>query len=239
MYRSIEYYQDLVRSLAALPTEVEWSEFKVNNKDPERIAKYISAISNVATLYDRPYGYIVWGKTFIRLWAGVDYSRSYYIALLFFVALYVPLIQNIGITILQARNQMKFRSLLYIFIAAVALILQIVFAKIWGEIGCAIAIAGALFVGQGLVMNYYYFKVQKLDILSFWKEILRMDLAPIILAVLFSVISRLVSIDSWPTLIMWIIIYSVCSCFVLYNYCINSSEKELILSMIGRIKWRR
>ena len=61
MYRSIEYYQDLVRSLAALPTEVEWSEFKVNNKDPERIAKYISAISNVATLYDRPYGYIVWG----------------------------------------------------------------------------------------------------------------------------------------------------------------------------------
>lgn len=41
MNRSIEYYQELVKSLAALPTEVEWAEFKVNNKDPERIAKYI------------------------------------------------------------------------------------------------------------------------------------------------------------------------------------------------------
>lgn len=61
MNRSIEYYQELVRSLAALPTEVEWSEFKVNNRDPERIAKYISAMSNVATLCDRAYGYIVWG----------------------------------------------------------------------------------------------------------------------------------------------------------------------------------
>ena len=59
--RSIEYYQELVRSLAALPTEVEWVEFKVNNKDPERIAKYISGLSNVATLLDRPNAYIVWG----------------------------------------------------------------------------------------------------------------------------------------------------------------------------------
>lgn len=59
--RSSEYYQELVRSLAALPTEVEWVEFKVNNKDPERIAKYISGLSNVATLFDRPNAYIVWG----------------------------------------------------------------------------------------------------------------------------------------------------------------------------------
>lgn len=61
MERSIEYYQELLRSLAALPTEVEWVEFKVNNQDPERIAKYISAMSNEATLCDRAYGYIAWG----------------------------------------------------------------------------------------------------------------------------------------------------------------------------------
>ncbi len=61
MERSVEYYQELVHSLAGLPTEVEWAEFKVNNQDPERIAKYISAMSNEATLCDRAYGYVVWG----------------------------------------------------------------------------------------------------------------------------------------------------------------------------------
>ena len=61
MNRSAEYYHELVKSLSALPAEVEWAEFKVNNRDPVRIAKYISAMSNVATLYDRAYGYIVWG----------------------------------------------------------------------------------------------------------------------------------------------------------------------------------
>lgn len=59
--RTTEYYQELVRSLALLPTEVEWAEFKVNNRDPDRIAKYISGLSNAATLYDRPSAYIVWG----------------------------------------------------------------------------------------------------------------------------------------------------------------------------------
>ncbi len=69
MERSVEYHQELVRSLAALPTEVEWTEFKVNDQDPERIAKYISAMSNEASLCDRVYGYVVsgsnktqWGK---------------------------------------------------------------------------------------------------------------------------------------------------------------------------------
>ena len=37
--RSTEYYQSLLREFIKLPTEVEWIEFKVNNKDPERIAK--------------------------------------------------------------------------------------------------------------------------------------------------------------------------------------------------------
>lgn len=32
MDRSVEYYRELVRSLAALPAEVEWAEFKVNNQ---------------------------------------------------------------------------------------------------------------------------------------------------------------------------------------------------------------
>lgn len=61
MNRSMEYYQELVRLLAALPTEVEWVEFKVNNKEPEKIAKYIAALSNAAALCGRPYGYVVWG----------------------------------------------------------------------------------------------------------------------------------------------------------------------------------
>lgn len=60
--------------------------------------------------------FIVFGKPFIQLWAGAGYEDAYYICLLFFIPLTIPLIQNLGITVLQARNQMKFRSLLYIVV---------------------------------------------------------------------------------------------------------------------------
>ena len=50
-------------------------------------------------------GFFLFGRQFIRLWAGEGYDDAYIISMLFFVPLTVPLIQNLGITILQARNQ--------------------------------------------------------------------------------------------------------------------------------------
>ena len=100
--------------------------------------------------------FIVFGKPFIQLWAGAGYEDAYYICLLFFIPLIIPLIQNLGITILQARNQMKFRSLLYIVIALASLGLSILLAKSYGGYGCALSTSLALFIGQGLVMNIFY-----------------------------------------------------------------------------------
>lgn len=54
-------FESLVRSLAALPDETEWVEFKHNNENPEEIGQYISALSNSAALGRRSAAYIVWG----------------------------------------------------------------------------------------------------------------------------------------------------------------------------------
>jgi len=49
-YRAIDYLQSLVRELVKLPDETEWIEFKCNNKNPQMIGEYISALSNSAAL---------------------------------------------------------------------------------------------------------------------------------------------------------------------------------------------
>lgn len=58
--RSVEYLQSLVRELAKLPDETEWVEFKCNNKQPQMIGEYISALSNSAALANDK-AYLVWG----------------------------------------------------------------------------------------------------------------------------------------------------------------------------------
>jgi ATP-dependent DNA helicase RecG len=54
-------YIEIIDRLRSLSSEVDWCEFKVNNSDPERIGKYISAIANAALYCDEPCGYVVWG----------------------------------------------------------------------------------------------------------------------------------------------------------------------------------
>ena len=181
------------------------------------------------------FGFLTFGRPFVNLWAGPEYSDAYIITCLFFISLYIPLIQNLGITILQARNQMKFRSLLYIVIASVALVLQYFFAKLWGGIGCAFAIAGALFVGQGIIMNVYYRIKQGLDIRRFWVEITKMNLAPAILSILSFIVMQKYAIDNWLTLAVCICLYAFIYIVVLYKLSMNEYERTLFVEPIRKI----
>ena len=53
--------ESMLDDFRGLPAETAWLEFKENMADPVRIAKYISALSNMAAYYGRNAGYLVWG----------------------------------------------------------------------------------------------------------------------------------------------------------------------------------
>ena len=157
--------------------------------------------------------------------------------LLFFISLTIPLIQNLGITILQARNQMKFRSLLYIVIAVVSLVFQIVLAKQYSGLGCAIAIAGALFLGQGLIMNIYYQIKQDLDIISFWKEIGKMSVVPLFIIIVSFFIISFISLNTWLSLGVAIILFSAIYLPLFMHFSMNNYERNLFIApLINRLR---
>lgn len=181
-------------------------------------------------------GFIIFGRQFIELWAGAGYSDAYIISLLFFIPLTVPLIQNLGITILQARNEMKFRSVLYIIIALVSLGMQIVLTRFLGGIGCAMGVSGALVVGQILIMNVYYRRRQDLDIKTFWEEISKMSIIPIVL--IFSsmlVIRHFFALDSWGKLILGIAAFSLVYIPLFFRFSMTDEERNLFISMVHKI----
>lgn len=173
-------------------------------------------------------GFILFGKQFIILWAGEDYVESYPIALIFFISLTAPLIQNTGIAILQARNQMKFRSILYVAISIMSLILQIVLAKKYGGMGCAIAISISLFIGQVLIINIYYNKVQDLQILCFWKEIAKMSIIPIIAILILYPCVKHYPITGVNELLVAIATFTVIYLPLFWKFSMNDYERALL-----------
>jgi len=176
-------------------------------------------------------GFIVFGRSFIELWAGVDYGTSYIIVLIFFIALFIPLVQNTGIIILQARNQMKFRSLLYLAISMLSVVFQIILSQKYGAVGCACAIGGALLLGQGLVMNIYYSRFQGINIALFWHQLATILFPTAILTCVGVFIGHYVDYSNPYVLVAGIMMFVTLYAFVLWNFSLNVYEKNILLGI--------
>lgn len=181
------------------------------------------------------FGFILFGHQFIILWAGPDYSETYYIALLLIVPLTVPLIQNIGITILLARNKVKFRSLFYLVLASGSVILQLIVVKKYGGIGSAAAIALGMILGQWIGMNVYYYKKEQIDIPEFWKQIGKMSIAPVILSIVTFFILRYVKLDSVMELASGILLFVLIYIPLFWKSSMNKYEKDIIYKPVQRV----
>ena len=174
-------------------------------------------------------GFIIFGRQFIILWAGPEYHESYFIALMLLIPLTVPLVQNLGVAVLQARNQMKFRSLVYVAIALLSVGVSIPLSKLYGAIGAACGTVGALVLGQIIIMNIYYHRWQGINILAFWREIFRMSICPIIVVGVAWFVVGQIQLDTVPKLALGIIVFVAVYLPLFWFTSMNSYEKELIL----------
>lgn len=173
-------------------------------------------------------GFTIFGRQFVTLWAGESYITTYSITLIFFFSLICPLIQNVGLTIIQARGQQKFRSLVYLGISVASLVAQIFVTERYGALGCAVVIGVTLFVGQWVIMNIYYHRSQSIDIPMFWKQIIRMALAPVALTVIGLMAVRVCEINTWLRLAVAIGIFCAIYVPVFYALSMNRYEQDIV-----------
>lgn len=181
-------------------------------------------------------GFILFGHQFILLWAGDDYNDTYIIALFFFIPLTIPLIQNIGITILQARNQIKFRALLYLTIAVLSLVGQLLLVEKYGGIGCAAAIGCSLVIGHIIIMNIYYFKKQHIDIPKFWIEIGKMSVTPFILGGITYLILAYVELNTALRLSIGICLFTTVYIPLFWMMSMNNYERDLLYQPLKKLR---
>ena len=183
-------------------------------------------------------GFVLFGKSFIYLWVGPGFKDAYLIGLIILIPLTIPLIQNLGITILQARNQQKFRSLVYIVIALLSLAISIPLAKEYGGVGYALGTSFALIVGNIFVMNIYYYKKIHLNIPFFWKEIIRMTFPIVLVAIVSAFLSNLYGEDNWFSLGVKILLYILSYGIVVWKFVMNPYERNLFWSPVQKVFYR-
>lgn len=170
-------------------------------------------------------GFFIFGRAFISLWVGNEYMDAYYITLLLIGISIIPLTQNLGISVIQAMNKHKFRSVVYIFIALLNVAVSIPLAKMYGGIGAALGSALANLLGQCITMNIYYYKVAKLDIPTYWKNFIKVSFPVLVFALI--IVQGVHHLQfSWIKLIAYIGIYVII--YLIYIFIFHLSKEEKI-----------
>lgn len=180
-------------------------------------------------------GFIIFGRDFINFWAGRDFKEAYWITLLIIIPFTIDLIQNIGLSIMQAQNKYEFRAKVYFVMGLFNLCLAIPLAKLYGGVGCAFATGLSMFLGNGLIMNWYYLKVTKLDIFRFWKEIGEISICVVCLTSIGYVLYNYYNVNSVAEFVIGIVTYTVIYSLVVYKLCMNLTEREKVQKIFQKI----
>ena len=160
-------------------------------------------------------GFALFGKEFISLWAGPDTTQAWVIAMIIMIPNIVPLVQNTALSLLDALKKRLFRSVVLFAISVINVIVSIILVSKIGMMGAPIGTAFAFVIGYGILMNCYYQKVIKLQIVRLFKSIFSKTWICLLVAGFLGLFSNYLFPDySWVTLI-------IKGCFFIFVYGIS------------------
>ncbi len=180
-------------------------------------------------------GFALFGREFISIWAGDGYEEAYYVVLLIMVPSIVPLSQNLGISIIQAKNMHAFRSVVYLFIAVLNVALSVALVKPYGAIGCAVATSLACVCGQIITMNIYYRRKAGLDIRRYWANIGELSIPAVVSFMICSMHSLIPLVESLGSLFFKAVIFSCIFMRIAWTKGMNDFEKGLLIRPVKKI----
>ena len=163
------------------------------------------------------------------------YEDAYWITLFLIVPFTVDLIQNIGITILQAENKLAFRSVVFLAASVINILVSIPTAKYFGGPGCAFTTGLTFFIADAIIMNVYYARKIGIEIKAFWLEIAKIGVFSILCTLIGTVFNWIPLASGYINLGIKIIAYLMLFVPVMYFFVMNSYEKRLLKNIVVKL----
>jgi len=180
-------------------------------------------------------GFILLGRPFVLLWAGAEYSQVFWITLMIFIMLTIPMIQTIGGVILQVKNMQAFKAKAYLLMSGLNLVFSIYLGKAIGAIGVGVATAISIMLFQFLVINIYYKVKVGLNIRRFFKETSKGIVPSIIGTIVLGTGTLLLPGSGLAALALKIVLVCLIYMFLVLRFGLNQSEQDMFV----RPLWKR
>lgn len=179
-------------------------------------------------------GFFIFGRSFLLLWVGEDFSNVYWVLLLLILSNLVSLTQSIAGDLIYVENKIKDSTIRIFICSVVGLGVACILAPKYGAIGAAIGTAFGLCMYQ-LIINIYYKNKLGIDVGHFFKEC-HMRILPIvlILTIVTCYTKQYYTPTSWLSLIIIMAIYTLIYSVLTYCFSFNRYEKDLIINIFKK-----
>lgn len=173
LYSVALYIYSMFSSLTSIPISMYAPQIirMVNEKaSDEEMMKALVAPSRFIVVIGGLclFGFIACGRPFISIVYGEEYMEAWLIAIIIMTPMLINMSNGILINVLDATNKRMFRSLVLTLTTAANIVLTIFWIDWLGMVGAALATAISVIVGQITLMNIYYSKSLKINVLKMY-----------------------------------------------------------------------
>ncbi|NOU95113.1 oligosaccharide flippase family protein [Paenibacillus sp. LMG 31456] len=177
-------------------------------------------------------GFSLFGKGFLVLWLGPDYSTAWVIAMILMIPQTFTLLLSIPGAMLVARNRHGFKALVSIINAAIIAVVIYFMVRTYGAFGASLGTSLGMLIAEIIIMSIYYHVQLRINMLRFWKETVLDFLPYVSISILFGIVIIIqYPINSWGIFILEGLVYTIIYCGLLYKFGVNDYEKSLIKSL--------
>ncbi len=179
-------------------------------------------------------GFFSIGRQFVIMWLGPEYGEAFAVAAILFAALLIPLIQNCGISILQAMNRHAFRSVMQLTVAMVSIPASIMFIHAFGVTGAALGTGLSLIAGNVIGINLYYGRVIGLNIVRFFGEVAHGILPGMIVSYVVALAVARLNVGGWTGICMKGVFTAIVYIAIVWRFGLSAGEKGMLRRMLIR-----
>ncbi len=221
-----------------LPRATQMSVGNASNEELTSMMIKIGRISFIILMYIL-IAFTFFGRQFVYLWVGGELGEqgsfeSWVIALMIMVAYTLPLIQGFGNSILEAKNKLSFKAILYLSFMIIGTIIGAFLAKPYGPIGMMSgSILGWLIVQN--VMNFYYHRTIGLNIIRFFKELLNKTIIVLLVVIGISYLLNFIPGSGWGNFILKGTSYTIIYGVLIYFFGMINFEQELFKNSLKAV----
>lgn len=184
-------------------------------------------------------GFLTLGEEFIELWLGSSFASAYLITILLISPSMFTLTQQIGNTVLVAKNLVKYQSFGVIITSLVSIILSLLLSSKYGALGAGIAIFTGTLFGSVIIMNLVYSKILNINVITFFRECHLKIISSIIITIIIGFIVRKFIFDGgWLMFLIKAGIVALTYILSIWNMALNNYEKGLFLNAIKKLRKR-